>query len=359
MIKVYWASSLHSKEIRENNELYAKELESYGYEVLLPQRHGVWEKMLAELKEAEPHLSDAECIRRVKQKCIDMDMVDVEMCDICIINCPRIPSEGAIFEASYCFAKGKPVYMLCPDDEIFRDINLMLTYSFKRIRTVGEMYTEYEVIMKSRPTVLLLLSGGMDSTVLLAYYLSKGYNVNTISIDYGQTHVTECLYAEKIAGHYKVNHRHIELDKIFNMIPSALTGNGTYKDASYADGGMMEVPMRNTIMLSIIAGIAKSNNIGIIAYAAHVDMSGNESVYPDCTTAFLNAIDKVMEIQGIKVEAPFLKDRMTKADIAELGVRLGVDFNMTYSCYHGGKKPCGKCATCIEREQALKMVGVL
>lgn len=129
-------------------------------------------------------------------------------------------------------------------------------------------------------------------------------------------------------------------------------------EGSYADGNMKStvVPFRNGIMLSIACGIAESNGFCRVMIANH---SGDHSVYPDCRPGFVKAMSEAMSegtYEHVVVDAPYTS--LSKTDIARRGKELGIDYNETYSCYKGGAVHCGKCATCIERMEALRAAGL-
>lgn len=116
------------------------------------------------------------------------------------------------------------------------------------------------------------------------------------------------------------------------------------------------VPFRNGIMLSIAVGIAESNGLKKVLIANH---GGDHTIYPDCRPEFIDAIDKAAQagtFVDVQVSAPYTN--ITKADIARIGKRLGIDYAETWSCYKGGETHCGKCGTCVERKEALAEAGI-
>lgn len=354
MLKVYWAASLHSDKIRAENEMYAQELEALGFEVLLPQRHGVWEPMRNALRKEKPQLSEEEIIRKVKQQCYAMDMIDLEACNICIMYCPRVPSEGAIFEATWCHAHGKPVFIFAPDQEVFDEINLMLTYSMERVISMNDFKDK---LYNKRTSIAVLLSGGLDSAVLLHKLIKDGNRVvKAFTFDYGQIHNREIEYAKQIAKEAGVEWQLIDLKVLFKDIDSPLTpltAGSIIKNAPYAEGGKAEVPNRNMVFLAISAMLSMNEGIKGIAYAAHMSNDGVPA-YPDCSPDFVIGMGAALETIGIRLIAPFVMENWTKKDIVREGKKLGIDFDNTYSCYIGNEEPCGKCATCIERQQAME-----
>ncbi len=202
----------------------------------------------------------------------------------------------------------------------------------------------------------ILLSGGMDSGVLLAWASKQYDEVHALSFDYGSKHATrELEMAEKLAKAYGASYTKVKLPFINELFTSALLQSGAeIPEGSYAEGNMActVVPYRNGIMLSIAAGYAESHAIDTLLIAAH---AGDHPVYPDCRVEFLNAAADAIRLgtsNGVHIEAPFA--RIDKAEIARRGRELNFDFSQTWSCYKGLEKHCGRCATCLERRQALQ-----
>ncbi len=204
-------------------------------------------------------------------------------------------------------------------------------------------------------SAVILLSGGMDSGVLLAWASRRYQRIEALSFDYGSKH-SDCEknMARLLANEYGVPLKEIELPFIGDLFKSSLLKSGSaIPDGPYAEDNMSStvVPFRNGIMLSVAAGYAESNGIAEILIAAH---GGDHPVYPDCRNEFITAISRACElgtVNGITISAPF--GEMQKSDIARIGRGLDFDFTKTWSCYRGGQTHCGACATCLERKQAL------
>lgn len=217
---------------------------------------------------------------------------------------------------------------------------------------------------------IVLFSGGLDSTTCLAMVIDKygKENVIALSLYYGQKHSKELECAKKISKHYGVKHIKFDVSKIFESSNCSLLASSTNQipEKSY-DEQLKEtngqpvttyVPFRNGLFLSIAASIAISNNCEEIYYATHKDDAAGNA-YPDCSTDFNNTISKAIFIgsgNAVNVKAPFIN--MNKADIVKQGLSLKVPYEMTWSCYNGKKKPCGKCGTCIDRIKAFEINGV-
>ncbi|MBQ3567271.1 MAG: 7-cyano-7-deazaguanine synthase QueC [Oscillospiraceae bacterium] len=214
---------------------------------------------------------------------------------------------------------------------------------------------------------LVLLSGGLDSATCLALAVKKygKENVIALSVSYGQKHTKEIQAAENIANYYGVEKTDLDLSLIFKFSDCSLLASSDEEipHESYADqlektDGLpvsTYVPFRNGLFLSSAAAIAISRGCGVIYYGAHSDDAAG-SAYPDCSDVFNNAMNTaIYEGSGkqLKIEAPFVG--MTKADVVKIGTELGVPYELTWSCYEGGEKPCGKCGTCIDRAKAFEL----
>lgn len=205
---------------------------------------------------------------------------------------------------------------------------------------------------------LLILSGGMDSTTLLHEY--KDSIALAVHFNYGakqNMRESSCAEAQcRIAGV-----EYIELDLAFMgryFSSSLFDGYDAVPEGSYESTNMVStvVPFRNGIMLSVAAGLAESRGLKKVMMANH---GGDHTVYPDCRPEFVEAMNSAIQAgtyARITLVAPYTG--MTKNDIAKRGKLLGVDYSLTYSCYKGGETHCGKCATCIERRQALDAAGI-
>ncbi|MBQ7272041.1 MAG: 7-cyano-7-deazaguanine synthase QueC [Bacteroidales bacterium] len=201
---------------------------------------------------------------------------------------------------------------------------------------------------------VLVYSGGLDSTTLLYEY--KDSIALAVSFDYGSKHNRrELEFAALNCKRLGIKHLVIPLEFMGRYFKSdLLIGGGDIPEGSYADENMKStvVPFRNGIMLSIAAGLAESYELDAIMLANH---SGDHAIYPDCRPEFIEGMAAAVEAgtyNGVKVVSPYCN--MTKRDIALRGRELGVDYSLTYSCYKGGEKHCGKCGTCVERKEALE-----
>ena len=200
---------------------------------------------------------------------------------------------------------------------------------------------------------LLIYSGGLDSTTLLYEYMDS--IALAVSFDYGSKHnAREIAYAVENCKRLGIKHLVIPLGFIGQYFKSdLLLSGGDIPEGSYADENMKStvVPFRNGIMLAVAAGLAESYELDAIMLANH---SGDHAIYPDCRPEFIDAFAAAVKAgtyNGVQVVSPYCN--ISKRDIALRGKAIGVDYSLTYSCYKGGEKHCGKCGTCVERKEAL------
>ncbi|MGO4503383.1 MULTISPECIES: 7-cyano-7-deazaguanine synthase QueC [unclassified Dyella] len=212
---------------------------------------------------------------------------------------------------------------------------------------------------------VVLVSGGMDSAVTIAIAREQGYQVHALSVAYGQRHSAELAASERVSGLLgAVEHKTVQVD-LRTIGGSALTADIDVPLDQTGEQGIpvTYVPARNTIMLSIALGwaeVLRSTDIWCGVNA--VDYSG----YPDCRPAFIEAFEQLANVAtkagvegaGIRIHAPLM--RMSKADIAREGQRLGVDFSETVSCYQADAqgRACGHCDACVLRSQGFKTAGL-
>lgn len=209
--------------------------------------------------------------------------------------------------------------------------------------------------------VIVLMSGGLDSTVLAYELQAGGYEVQGLGVHYGQRHVKELVTAQLVAARLHTSYDVVDLSTLKPFLTaSALTGTDPVPHGHYAEESMKVtvVPNRNMIMLAVAAGVAASRGAQAIATAVH---AGDHFIYPDCRPAFIdamrNALCKGMDgLWQVELLTPFLVS--TKADIVKRGAALGVPFDLTWSCYEGVDLHCGRCGTCVERREAFELAGV-
>ena len=199
---------------------------------------------------------------------------------------------------------------------------------------------------------LIILSGGMDSVTLLHY--EKANIKMALSFYYGQKHSKELEFANRNCRLLNIEHHLIDISNFSSLMKSDLLKNGgEIPEGHYEDATMKStvVPFRNGIMLAIATGIAESNGCKSILIANH---AGDHAIYPDCRATFIEAMNEAMNngtYANICIDAPFT--HISKRDVALIGHHIGVDYELTWSCYKGKEIHCGKCGTCTERKEAL------
>jgi len=219
---------------------------------------------------------------------------------------------------------------------------------------------------------VVLLSGGLDSAVCLAWALNRYFQVHTLSVRYGQRHVKELKAAARLSRRLGAeSHRVVSVD-LRSLAPSALTHrnraltrgrSAAMIRRSVETGGVPTtyVPARNSVFLALAASAAEGLGAVRVVIGANVlDYSG----YVDCRPRFLRSMEKTLALgtalgvsgRGFKIEAPLI--RLNKAQIIGLGLRLGVDFGLTWSCYLGKRYPCGGCDSCILRRKGFEEAGL-
>ena len=217
---------------------------------------------------------------------------------------------------------------------------------------------------------LVLFSGGLDSTTCLALAIEKygADDVFALSVSYGQKHTKEIEAARAVAKHYGVKLQTLDLAEIFADSDCSLLKGSSQEVPKESYAEQLEetngkpvstyVPFRNGLFLSSAASIALSHGCEVIYYGAHADDAAGNA-YPDCSQEFNDAINTAIYLgsgKQLRVEAPFVGK--TKADVVAEGLRLHAPYELTWSCYEGGEKPCGLCGTCRDRAAAFAANGV-
>ncbi|MEH6395603.1 7-cyano-7-deazaguanine synthase QueC [Pseudoalteromonas sp.] len=204
--------------------------------------------------------------------------------------------------------------------------------------------------------VVVIYSGGMDSFTVLNKALQQGHEVYALSFDYGQRHVKELKVAASVCGKLGVSHKIVDISAINQLIGgSSLTDDIDVPEGHYEAENMKStiVPNRNMILLSLAVGYAVSLKASQVYYGAH---SGDHAIYPDCRPEFVQKMDDVCRIanyDAVEIFSPYLND--TKIDILTDGIKMGLDYSQTWTCYNGREKACGKCGACQERLEAFSL----
>lgn len=202
---------------------------------------------------------------------------------------------------------------------------------------------------------VIVLSGGMDSVTLMHDYRERV--ALAVTFNYGSLHNDrEITCAKWQCEKLGIPHIVIDLEFMHRYFKSSLLSSADeIPEGNYDDENMKStvVPFRNGIMLAIACGLAESEGLKSVMIANH---GGDHAIYPDCRPEFIRGMNEAMRTgtyDGITIFAPYTN--LTKAQIATIGLKIGVDYTHTYSCYKGGETHCGKCGTCREREEALRL----
>ncbi|WP_424244843.1 queuosine biosynthesis protein QueC [Elusimicrobium posterum] len=211
---------------------------------------------------------------------------------------------------------------------------------------------------------VVLLSGGLDSTVCLYWAMKQGYDCYSLTIAYGQKHLKEITVARKIADAAGVKYNYVEVNLPWLADATSLVGKEEIPSNTKAEDigkniPSTYVPARNLVFVSLAASLADSVGATAIVLGPNaVDYSG----YPDCTPEFYEPLEKAVQVGtrqgkqgGIKILTPIIT--MNKADIVKLGRELGAPLEQTWTCYNGGDKPCGVCESCILRKKGFEDAG--
>ena len=223
--------------------------------------------------------------------------------------------------------------------------------------------------MSNNKKAVVLASGGLDSTTVMAIARSEGYEIYSLSFRYGQRHALELEAAERVGRAFGAK-EHLFIDIDLTMIGgSALTDNievpkGRNEEEMQREIPVTYVPARNTIFLSYAMAWAEVLGASDIFIGVNaVDYSG----YPDCRPEYIEAFERMANlatkigVEGktrLKIKTPLIN--MTKARIIQKGIELGVDYGITHSCYDPSPegRACGQCDSCLLRKKGFKKAGV-
>jgi len=204
--------------------------------------------------------------------------------------------------------------------------------------------------------VVVIYSGGMDSFTVLNKAVNDGFDVYALSFDYGQRHVKELEYAANVCKQLNIHHKIVDISAINSIISgSSLTDDIDVPEGHYESENMKQtvVPNRNMILLSLAVGYAVSLEANKVYYGAH---SGDHAIYPDCRPEFVQKMQDVCAIanyEAVDIVVPYLNE--DKIEILADGLKMGLDYALTWTCYNGREKACGKCGACQERLEAFKL----
>lgn len=203
---------------------------------------------------------------------------------------------------------------------------------------------------------LVVCSGGLDSVTLAYQVAQQRHLVGLLTFNYGQRHQKEIIFAELAAKRLGVPLRLVDITAVGQLLRSSLTDDSLVVPQGHYHADNMAstvVPNRNAIMLTIAFGLADSLGAQAVAIAVH---GGDHFIYPDCRPAFIQAFVQMQNLAldktpPIELYSPYLT--LGKGDIAKQAIKYRVPIHETWSCYNGGEQHCGRCATCIERLQAI------
>lgn len=201
--------------------------------------------------------------------------------------------------------------------------------------------------------VVVIYSGGMDSFTVLHKAIADGFTVYPLSFDYGQRHKKELDYAARVCAELGVEHKIVDISGINSLIGgSSLTSDIAVPEGHYEEESMKStvVPNRNMILLSLAIGYAVSLQANKVYYGAH---SGDHAIYPDCRPEFvqkMNDVSQIANYEAVEIYSPYLND--SKIEILTDGLKMGLDYGKTWTCYNGREKACGRCGACQERLEA-------
>ncbi|MDQ0874160.1 7-cyano-7-deazaguanine synthase [Paenibacillus sp. V4I3] len=224
---------------------------------------------------------------------------------------------------------------------------------------------------ENKKRAVIILSGGLDSTTCMGLAKEAGYELYPISFDYGQRHKIEIENAKQVAEHYGVSGRHkiIKLDFLRDFGGSALTDDnidvpnvvdGLTEGSEESEIPVTYVPGRNLLFLSIATSYAEVTGSEAIYIGVNaLDYSG----YPDCRPEFIHKVEEVIALatkvgvegKGITIETPLID--WTKARIVQEGLKIGVPYELTTSCYNGKAEACGVCDSCRLRLKGFEEAG--
>lgn len=236
----------------------------------------------------------------------------------------------------------------------------------------------------TRRLALVLLSGGLDSTVLASHACAQGYEISAVTLDYGQAHAREAASARRIADRLGLQHQVVDVGFYKELAwYSALTHpelcplpTDRTPEAMATDVPVTYVPLRNTFFLTIGAALLESVALAaierdgvrptdveaVLFIAANaVDYSG----YPDCRPDYYSAVVDVLRLGSklgtqynvpFRIETPLIQ--LSKAAIVRLGLEVGAPLDLSWSCYEGGERPCGRCDSCLLRAKGFAEAGV-
>lgn len=210
--------------------------------------------------------------------------------------------------------------------------------------------------MRQMEKCVVVLSGGLDSSTVAYWAKKQGYSTHGLSYKYGQIGAKEVEYANLVARKLGIPLKIIDLSSLKEIFVGVTSLCDENIGMTPGFSPLIIVPFRNAIFLSVAVAYAVSIGATRIFYGAQ---GSDEPFYPDCRRGFYKSFEKAARLgtgKKVTIEAPF--SDMQKSEIIKLGVELGVPFHLTWSCYLGGSRHCGKCESCINRKKAFKEAAI-
>ncbi|MGB1298134.1 MAG: 7-cyano-7-deazaguanine synthase QueC [Psychrobium sp.] len=208
--------------------------------------------------------------------------------------------------------------------------------------------------------VVVIYSGGMDSYTVLHKAIEEGKDVYPLTFNYGQRHSKEIEYAAAVCEKLNVPHKIVDISAINQLMAgSSLTSDDIeIPEGHYEEESMKStvVPNRNMVLLSMAIAYAVSLDARAVYYGAH---SGDHAIYPDCRPEFvekMNDVSQIANYEPVDIVSPYID--VDKIGILTDGLRMGLDYGETWTCYNGREQACGKCGSCEERLEAFEKNGV-
>ena len=203
----------------------------------------------------------------------------------------------------------------------------------------------------------VIFSGGLDYTALLGAVIDAygTHDVRAVSFDYGQRHTIELSKAVRIASHYGVAHHIIDVPNLLSSEALLASSTKPVPEGDYEPETMKDTVVQGRNLLFASLTIAQAQPGDVIWLGVH---SGDHALYGDCKPEFWAHIIRAAQLgYKVHIETPYLN--LTKAEIVANGDAIQAPFHLSYSCYQGGEKHCGQCATCLERRQAFTQAGIV
>jgi 7-cyano-7-deazaguanine synthase len=210
--------------------------------------------------------------------------------------------------------------------------------------------------LKKTTKCVIVLSGGPDSATVGYWAKMQGYQIFPLTFNYGQIALKETQAAEKIAEKLGTTTKIIDLSALKEIFSGVTSLCNTDIPLTAEFSAPIIVPFRNAIFLSAAVAYAVAVGADKIFYGAQ---GSDEPFYPDCRREFYEAFEKAARLgtcEDITIKAPFSGGK--KSDLIKEGNKLGVPFELTWSCYRNGTKHCGKCESCVNRKKAFREAGV-